>query len=469
MGTIKKRGGVMHSTAINILKMLHQTKIKKENLAYNLEIKEGALLKNINLINNFLRDLKLNEIIIEKGVVKLKLEKREWSKVFEKVDTLTFEEKVDYLCIKIIYYGFINLEKEREKLQISRSSITRCFLSVKELLENRGSKIVYNNGKGSEIIDLSKKNRVLFSQKLTKLILEEEILTPLQKELLNDIKGFSIKLRITKLVSIYNCLKLPAAPGIIAYLCSLSICPKYFQEKNYNVKDIKNRGLLQKIETAVNTIGGAGFSESYKEILVYYIYSIATNKHYLFENIVCKTNEIIDDLYILVDIKCSRLKSLLFQQIYFGILRKETGILKIRDVDMHSEDIVLLNIVEKILKKHSQKLYICDKYIIISFLKEQIFKKYIDEIDNVLILVGEINTLFQLSLKEKLKENFPNIDFNIEYNFLNIRTNKYKFYDIIINDTQTTLRDGDIFYRIKKALEKEVVKNRVKNNIHLFL
>ena len=110
----------MHSTAINILKMLHQTKMKKENLAYNLEIKEGALLKNINLINNFLRDLKLNEIIIEKGVVKLKLEKREWSKVFEKIDTLTFEEKVDYLYIKIVYYGFINLEKEREASSIKK-------------------------------------------------------------------------------------------------------------------------------------------------------------------------------------------------------------------------------------------------------------------------------------------------------------------------------------------------------------
>lgn len=458
----------MHSTAINILKMLHQTKMKKENLAYNLEIKEGALLKNINLINNFLRDLKLNEIIIEKGVVKLKLEKREWSKVFEKIDTLTFEEKVDYLYIKIVYYGFINLEKEREKLQVSRSSITRCFLSVKELLENGKSKIIYNNGKGNKIISLSNENEILFYQKLTKLILEEEILTPLQKELLGVIKKFSIKLRVAKLTSIYNCLKLPAAPGIIAYLCSLSICPKYFQEKNYNIKDIKNRELLQKIETAVNTIGGVGFSESYKEVLVYYIYSIATNKHYLFENIVCKTNEIIDDLCILVDIKCSRLKSLLFQQIYFGILRKESGILKIRDVDIHSEDVILLNIVEKILKKHSQKLYICDKYIIVSFFKEQIFKKYIDNVNSVLILVGEINTLFQLSLKEKLNKSFPNINFNIEYNFLNLRANKYKFYDIVINDTQTTLRDGDVFYRIKKALEKEVVKNRVKNSICLF-
>ena len=459
----------MHSTAINILKILHQTKMKKENLAYNLEIKEGALLKNINLINNFLRDLKLNEIIIEKGVVKLKLEKREWSKVFEKIDTLTFEEKVDYLYIKIVYYGFINLEKEREKLQISRSSITRCFLPVKELLENGKSKIVYNSGKGSEILDLSEENRALFFQKLTKMILEEEILTPLQKELLDDIKDFSIKLRITKLVSIYNCLKLPAAPGLISYLCSLGICLKYFQGNNYNIKDVKNRELLQKVEIAVNTIGGVGFSKSYKEELIYYIYSIADNSHYLLKNIVSKTDRIIEDLCVLVDIKCNRLKSLLFQQIYFGIFRKESGILKIRDVDMHSEDIVLLNIVEKILEKNSQKLYICDKYIIISFLKEQIFKKYIDEIDNVLILVGEINTLFQLSLKEKLKENFPNIDFNIEYNFLNLRANKYKFYDIVINDTQTTLRDGDVFYRIKKALEKEVVKNRVKNSTHLFL
>ncbi len=33
----------MHSTMINILKILHQTKITKENLVHNLDIKEGTL------------------------------------------------------------------------------------------------------------------------------------------------------------------------------------------------------------------------------------------------------------------------------------------------------------------------------------------------------------------------------------------------------------------------------------------
>lgn len=74
----------MHSTMINILKILHQTKITKENLVHNLDIKEGTLLKSINAINTFLRDLKLEEIRIEKGIVKLEIKKLSGVKFLKK-------------------------------------------------------------------------------------------------------------------------------------------------------------------------------------------------------------------------------------------------------------------------------------------------------------------------------------------------------------------------------------------------
>ncbi|MCX3065903.1 hypothetical protein OQE61_00150 [Cetobacterium somerae] len=449
----------MHSTMINILKILHQTKITKENLAHNLDIKEGTLLKSINAINTFLRDLKLEEIRIEKGIVKLEIKKTEWCEIFEKINTLTFEEKVDYLYIKLVYYGFINLEKEREYLDISRSSINRCFLIIKKLLETNGSKITYNNGKGTELIELTNDSIIVFALKTTKLILEEDILTPVQKKLLNNIKKFNIKTRSTKLVAIYKCLKLLLTPTLLCFLCALDIKSKYFQTENYSFEKYNDIQMLERIRCVVNSVGNIGFSEDYKNILVQYIYMISSNEHYFLKDIFIRAKKISEDLFKILKITDMSLKPNLIQQLYFSILRKDYGILKIRNVDLLSEDFLLLDIIDKVLKDNSQKLNICDKYFIISILKENIIENYLLNIKKVLILVGEINTLGQKKLKKDLEENFPKIEFNIDYNYLNIEKFIFQLHDVVIDDFQSTLRDGTVFYRIKRSLEEKILKN----------
>lgn len=117
----------MYETTI---KILYQTRITKENLALNL--KENTIAKSIIEINNLLEQLNLSKIeIYEKGL-QLNLTKNEQKKLFESLDSLTFDERVDYLYIKFIYFEFINLEKEKVALNISRSSIDRSFLVVKK-------------------------------------------------------------------------------------------------------------------------------------------------------------------------------------------------------------------------------------------------------------------------------------------------------------------------------------------------
>lgn len=452
----------MHGTMINILKILHQTEITKENLAHNLDVKEGSLLKSINLINNFLKDLKIKEVQIEKGLIRLKLKKSEWCKIFKEINTLTFEEKVDYLYIKLIYYGFINLEKEREDLDISRSSINRCFLEVKKILEKNNSKFIYEAGRGTKVVELHKDNKNIFLLKLTKMILEEEILTPIQKELLNSIKKFNIKIRLTKLVAIYKCLKLPLTPALLSFLCALDIHSKYFQNEKYSFKNFKDSQMLKRIKCVINAIGNIDFSEEYKQILLYNICLISSNGHYFFQDILLKASNISIQLLEKLKIEDKKLKPILLQQLYFSILRKDFGILKIRNVSLSSEDDLILEVVDEILKKNSQKLNICDKYFIISILKEKIITNQITNINNVLVLVGEVNTLRQNELKKDLEINFPKIKFNIDYNYLNVNKTMCKSHDIVIDDFQSTLRDGSIFYRIKKSLEEELIKKLVR-------
>ena len=61
----------------------------------------------------------------------------QWEILFNNFNVLTVEERVDYLYIKFIAHGFLNLEKEKELLDLFRSNILRCFQSVKdEFLKN---------------------------------------------------------------------------------------------------------------------------------------------------------------------------------------------------------------------------------------------------------------------------------------------------------------------------------------------
>ncbi|MGL5366808.1 MAG: hypothetical protein ACRDAG_00690, partial [Cetobacterium somerae] len=314
----------MYETTVKILKILYQTRITKENLASNLNLKENTITKSIIEINNLLEQLNLNKIQIYEKNLQLNLLKSEWQKVFKNLNSLTFDERVDYLYIKFIYFKFINLEKEKVELNLSRSSIDRCFLVVKKMLKKNGSKLSYNKEKENILIDISQYDKKIFVIKITKLILEEEILIEAQKKLLNNMKNFVLKIRIAELISIYKCLKFPTTAILLSFLCALNIYIDRFREEFINLddKDIKSNKLLKKIENIVNYIGYS-FNERYKKFLIYYINEISSNKYYFFEETYSKANIILEKLTNRFGIEDEKFKNYILQYLYLGILKKE--------------------------------------------------------------------------------------------------------------------------------------------------
>ncbi|MGL5023909.1 MAG: hypothetical protein ACRC5S_11450 [Cetobacterium sp.] len=452
----------MYDTTINILKILYQTKISKENLSQNLNLKENSIYRAILEINILLDDLKYNTIKIKGKILEVKLTKQQWRTLFKKLDSLTFEDKVDYLYIKFIYFNSINLEKERVNLNISRSSINRCFLHVKKLMLKNGSEILSNKRKGIELIYLSEDDKKLFLLKLTKIIMEEDLLIPVQKILLNSIKNFIVKIRLSKLSAIYRCLKLSSTIMTLSYLCALDIYIERFYQNNktliINKEKLKIDTNLKKIYTVVSSIG-YNFEKNYKKSLTYNIYNLSLNRYYYFDDTIKKSNLIIEEIFKIFGLSSNIFKKTILEYMYLGVLKKEHNILKIRNVYYHYNDKILLDFFNKLLKKYSVELYSCDKYKIIYLIKKEILNKKIKEINNILILIEEINPLYQKTLKDKLKNNFPNINFNIQCNYLNIKKDYNKDYDYIIDDSQITLGGGDIFDRVENKLQMLIIEN----------
>lgn len=294
--------------------------------------------------------------------------------------------------------------------------------------------------------------------KVMKLLLEEDILIKSQKDLLNSIKSFNTKIRFSKLIAIYNSLKLPTSVYLLCFLCSVEIYIEKFgafhttdlQEPYYKSSNIKN----------VIDVIGYNFSNIYKKELCNFIIEISINKHYYSKDILLLSKEILKD--ILKTFKLNddnELNTLLLQHIYIAIFKKENNILKIRNVYFHSSDKIFLNKLNLILKKYKIDLYQYDRHRIITDIKKEFLKIQILNFKKILILLNDIGTLKQLNLKSQLNYEFPNIQFDIEYNFLNNKTIYKNNYDLCIDDNKLTLAKGDIVDRVKQQIEKYIIKN----------
>lgn len=455
----------MTDTAINILKILYQTKITKENIAQNLDLKENTVIKSIIEINSFLKELNLKQIKVHKGILELDLDKYQWKKLFKKINNLTFQDEIDYLYIKFVYYRFLNLEKEKKVLDLSRSSINRCFLIIKKLLEENNSKIIYDHGKGNKLLELSEYNKNIFIIKVMKLILEEETLTDIQKELLNDIKNFITKIRFIKLISIFKCLNLPTTIVILSFLCALDVYDCCFEKNNKFIiseEEIENDIKLKKIHNIVNSIGSS-FNQNYKNYLIFHINAIRLNKHYYLSDVLYKSNIVKEKIILKFNICDKNFKVNLLQHLYLGIFKKENNILRVRNIHFKNNEKILLNILNDILKDSFVELYSSDKYTIVNLLRKELVKIKIEKTKKILILLEEVNTLRQTMLKEELEIYFSNIEFEIRYNFLSNKKNYKKDFDFIINDSQIDLIEGDILDRIKNELETLIIQDLILN------
>lgn len=444
----------MYTTKINILKILYQTKIFKKNIAIELEITNATLTKSIQQINTYLRDLKIKtSLLVENEILMLDLTKNEWSKLFISLNELSHDSKIDFLYIKFVYFGFINLEVEKEILNISRSSINRYYSIVKNLLISNGSKISYINGKGNSIIKLSEYNKYLLLIKITKLLLEEDILTTSQKKLLNSIKKFETKTRILEFIKIHKKLNISIFMFWLYFLCSLEICSTNFKHF-HKQDDILNSKFLP-FNVAEST-----FSNTSKKELEVCLNDILFNKHYsYFKKYNFLSKKILVSILKKFKIdKNNNIELILFQHIYIGILKKENKILKIRNSYFHNNDILFLKKLESVLNQHNTKLYLHDKHKIVADIRKEFVKINILKIKKILILLNDINTFKEFELKKQLLLNFSNIKFDIVHNICYEKNSNQK-YDLCIDDNDLTLAKGDIIDRINQQIEKFIIKN----------
>lgn len=427
----------MNTTTAKILKILFQSEITIDEMQLYLNVEKSAIVKSINQINGFLESINLRKIEKVDNNYRLALTKEEWEHLYSKYDVLTFEDKIDYLYVKFVSKGFINLEKEKEILGVSRSTILRCFKAIRDEFNKNGSKYEYIHGKGLKLKYISLNDRIKFCKKIIKLFIEEEILITPLKNMLNELKNFDTKSRITKLYLILKKANISINYFTLSFLCSVQVYLDVFKKFEMGGEKYEGTNCWNESAKIVEEFG-ADFEEEYKRQIISYI-TIYTNEGERLDKVLkSRSEQIINELLVELNIKdlAEDLKNMLFIRVYISLFKYENNILKIKKIAALKEQQTLIKILDKILYGNSYELYYSDKVLLIQILRKIIIENNLNSVKNILLLFNEGTLSDQTVFRKNLKKTVPHIKFEMEATYLHKKNiiPKSKNYDLIISD-----------------------------------
>lgn len=425
----------INTTNINILTLFSQGDFSLEELSLYLNLEKKSIYKNINSINSFLKDENLPLITLNEGIYSLKLSKSQWENLFRRKDFITSDEIVDYLYLKFIHNGFINLESEKERLNISRSSIIRYFNDIKKTLETNGSQYEYIVGRGLKLTFLSQTDKNIFSKKLIKFFIKCDFSLNHSIFIIDLIEDYNINKLLNHLYRIFKALNLPTTHFIISFLCSLNICIKVFGgfnfKKDYEYKDFSD------IENIIKS-NLKDYDALYQQQIFYFIISLKKDEINFEPSTLEKAFKTIEEVKEKFNLNNLNpfLEKMLLKKICFSIFKYENHIFKVKSSTITNKEKTLLNILDNILKKYNLNLFFCDKISIIQIIVKIIIEHNKDSLKNILLLFNEVIILDDNHLKDSLYNHNKKFNFHIEPTFfykLNPENYENK-YDLILSD-----------------------------------
>ena len=429
-------GDWMNSTNVSILNLLFQGNFTSKDLSMYLDIDSKTLGKNINQLNIILKDLNLNEIVLKNEKYYLNLNFENWRYLLNSQQFMSSEEIIDYLYVKFIFNGFINLEAERNQFGLSRSSINRYFLGIKNILVENGSIYKYENGKGLRLIQLSQEDKNIFCKKLIKIFVKSDFIlcsTSIYFQLFKELKLENL---LEQLYELYVFTEISATKFILAFSFSLKVCVERVGGFDfYNTFNEIERHKEVKVYIENNF---KEHSLEYREQLFSFLLNLKNNRAFFEEETIKKGHALVNELkkYLNIDHIEKGFQELLMKKVYISLFKYENSILKVYSSKLNNYDKRLLKAIDNSLDKVKLKLYFYDKVVILNVLKKIIIESNKHHMKKILFLFNEVILPNDFYLKENLKKQIPHVNIDIFPTFY-YQFNKIKCveeYDLILSD-----------------------------------
>ncbi|MGL4652723.1 hypothetical protein [Cetobacterium sp.] len=433
----------MNSTNVNILKLLSQGSFSTDLLALYVNVERNSIQKNIVQINEFLKDNCLNQIEVKNSEIHLTLNRTQWETIFSRKDFITSDEILDYLFIKFIHNKFINLEVEKEILDLSRSSIVRYFKEIKKILDASETTYNYQSGKGVRVTHISDECKSIFCKKLIKFFINGDFTLKKDTLLAHVLNEYNFITLFEKLYVILKRSGVSSTNFIISFLSTLFVLSKSAGVFNLEVDEIdysQHSSLKKFIKTIMS-----GYSDEYVDQLFFFIVNIKSNKSFFEKEIGYKGSTLVNKIKeklnfsnLDLDLEC-----ILLRKICISFFKYDNQILKVKNIPINKSDEKLIVVLDCILTELDFKLFFHDKISIVSILKKIIIEHNKNLVKDVLLLFNEITISDDHYLKNNLRLKAPDINFHIEPAFLyklNTSINNTK-YNLVLSDESYTYQN----------------------------
>lgn len=169
---------VINERCINILSVLNETnEFTLKRLSENFNVHTRTIRYDIDNINYILKMYKLDTIKkCEKGVFTVNLKNNEINKIINDFSGMFSENRRRYLKLKLFSKEIVNLTKEAEYLNTSRTTLKKDLMIIKEEFFEKSVEIKELPSKGIKISG---------NEELIVRVLEKEIFEIIEKQFIN--------------------------------------------------------------------------------------------------------------------------------------------------------------------------------------------------------------------------------------------------------------------------------------------
>lgn len=235
---------VINERCINILSVLNETNgftLKKLSENFNVHIR--TIRYDIDNINYILKSYKLDEIKkIDGGALQVNLKSNDLNKIISDFGGMFSENRKSYLKLKILSKQMVNLTKEAEFLNVSRTTLKKDMLIIKNDFQIKDVFIREFASKGISVTGEAENIVNIFEEEIRKVIDKQfvnlpNVLKDLTGRIVGDITPTVLKTKMKELLG--NNYSLVEYNKVFCKLAALNTRHKLEQNKTgYNIEEI---------------------------------------------------------------------------------------------------------------------------------------------------------------------------------------------------------------------------------------
>lgn len=465
----------MTNSIIMLLKVLIHGEIRAEEITKYIKLDSNAIERNVQTLNQYLKERGIKPVERHKNTYYFNRSNLQTSELFSKLDILSSEERQSILCIKFLLNGEINLEKERKKIGVARTTILKDFKVVKEFLKEKNIETESKNSKGIFLKEKDNEEiRRILCERIMKLFIERDSLSKQRRELLDEIDILNEKEYLEYYRKINDKLKLETSSFSFYAIYSMALI-EAFKKNKIEYKNLKNESdekEQKKIKELIEKILPKDMNEYFKEFMALIFYN--TQIHFLDGKTTNeKYNEFCHRLFDIFKIQ-DKNKKVLSRYIkkYFiiGYLNKRFDYLWVRTMPSSKLYIKMIEVIEKILKDLNIDMLYADILRLTSHFVTFLMRKNLNEKLKIVGVYRGINKKDKEEIRKYIKSMYENLDYKWEpLLYFRFKTeDEIKSYDLIISDTENYSRENlkkvcnFSIFNVEDALQDYVLEKYLK-------